>query len=83
MGPASFIIALLGCADGSSACQQVAIMPVRYDSREACSAATSAVLVANTDFDFPTIVAECRAAKAPASTRAEPSKATARDKRRS
>ena len=55
MGPASFIIALLGCADGSSACQQVAMMPVRYDSREACSAATSA----------------------------EPSKAAARDQRRS
>ena len=55
MGPASFIIALLGCA----------------------------ALVANTDFDFPTIVAECRAAKAPAATRVEPSTAAARDMRRS
>jgi len=73
MGPAGYFIALLGCADGGVACQPVATMPTRYESREACSGATSAVLADNTDFDFPTIVAECRAVKLPTSGHLEPS----------
>ena len=72
MGPAGYFIALLGCADGASACQPVATIPMRYESHEACSTATGRVLAANTDFDFPTIVAECRAAKSPASGRVGP-----------
>jgi len=75
MGPAGYFIALLGCADGSGSCQPVAQIPTRYESREACSAATGQVLAANTGFDFPTILAECRAAKSPASGRADPVKA--------
>jgi len=78
MGPAGYFIALLGCADGGVACQPVAAMPTRYESQEACSAATSAVLANNTDFDFPTIVAECRAARLPASGRVDPSSSVTR-----
>ena len=70
MGAGFFIIAILGCADGSAACTPVATMPTRYESREACSAATSAALNANGDFDFPTVLAECRPAKTPAAQRA-------------
>jgi len=66
MGPGYFIIAILGCADGSATCTPVATMPTRYESAAACSAATAQALVANSDFDFPTIVAECRAGKVPA-----------------
>ncbi len=66
MGPGFFVIAILGCADGSAQCTPVATMPARYQSRSACSAATDAALRASTDFDFPTIVAECRPAAAPA-----------------
>jgi hypothetical protein len=61
MGPAAYVIAILGCADGSAACQPVATVPTRYESEASCSAATGAALAANSDFDFPTIVAECRA----------------------
>lgn len=75
MGPAGYFIALLGCADGAIACQPVATVPTRYESRAACSAAMGNVLANNVDFDFPTIVAECRAAKTPASRPVEPSKA--------
>ena len=82
MGPAGYFIALLGCADGSSACQPVATIATRYESREACSAATGQVLAANADFDFPTIMAECRAAKAPASGRIEPATPAVRGARR-
>jgi hypothetical protein len=69
MGPVTYMIAILGCADGSAACQQVAMMPARYESQAVCSAATGGALAASTDFDFPTIVAECRASKAPAAAR--------------
>ena len=70
MGPGFFIIAILGCADGSAACTPVATMPTRYESRAACAAATAPALIANGDFDYPTVLAECRPAKVPAAQRA-------------
>lgn len=67
MGAGIFLIAIMGCADGSAACTTVATLPVRYESRASCAAATNAALANSTEFDFPTIVAECRPAAAPAS----------------
>ena len=67
MGAGFFLIAILGCADGSAACTPVATMPARYESRASCAAATNAALENSTQFDFPTIVAECRPAAAPSS----------------
>ena len=61
MGPGYFVIAILGCADGGSACTPVATLPTQYSSQAECSAATNAALEANTDFDFPTLLAQCRA----------------------
>ena len=72
MGPGFYVIAILGCADGSAACAPVATMPTRYESRDACSAATTGALAANSDFDFPTLMAECRPAKTPAAERKQP-----------
>ena len=69
MGPGFYVIAILGCADGSAGCAPVATLPARYESREACAAATAPVLAANSDFDCPTLMAECRPAKAPAAER--------------
>ncbi|UUR07278.1 hypothetical protein [Sphingomonas glaciei] len=66
MGPVSYVIAILGCADGGAACQQVAVAPARYESAASCEAATGNVLADSTDFDFPTLVAKCRTAKSPA-----------------
>ena len=63
MEPVYYVIAILGCADGSAQCTPVATMPTQYASQSACSAKTEQALIANTDFDFPTIVAECRAAR--------------------
>jgi hypothetical protein len=65
MGPGYFIIAILGCADGSAACKPVATMPTRYASEAQCTAATEEALARNSDLDFPTLAAECRAVKAP------------------
>ena len=70
MGPGFFIISILGCADGAAACTPVATMPTRYESRVACAAATAPALIASGDFDYPTVLAECRPAKAPAAQRA-------------
>jgi hypothetical protein len=64
MGPGYFVIAILGCADGGSACTPVATLQTRYATQAECSAATSGVLEANSDFDFPTLLARCRPAPA-------------------
>ena len=60
MGPGYYVIAILGCADGSAQCAPVATLPTRYESRTACVAATSDALMANSDFDYPSLLAECR-----------------------
>jgi len=60
MGPAYFVIAILGCADGGTACTQVATLGTHYSSEAECTAATAAALVENSKFDFPTLVASCR-----------------------
>jgi hypothetical protein len=61
MEPVYYVIAILGCGDGSAQCTPVATMPTHYASQAACSAGTTQALMANSDMDFPTIVAECRA----------------------
>lgn len=71
MGPGLFVIAILGCADGSASCQPVATLPTRYESRATCAAATGAALIDSTKFDYPELQAECRAVPASASTRNE------------
>ena len=45
MGPTYFVIAILGCADGSTACTPVMTVPTRYESEKACEAATVSVAV--------------------------------------
>jgi hypothetical protein len=60
MGPGYFIIAIMGCADGSAACTPVATIPTHYATRADCSAAAPATLAANATFDFPSLVAECQ-----------------------
>ena len=62
-----FIIAILGCADGSTQCTPVMTLPTRYESESACTAAAPQTLLAHTNFDFPSLVAECRPEKARAS----------------
>lgn len=71
MGPGYFVIAIMGCADGSTACTPVATIPTRYESRAACSAAAPATLAENATFDFPSMVAECQSMTRPASADSE------------
>ena len=61
-----FIIAIMGCADGSVSCTPVMTVPTRYESEAACAAAAPAALLDHSNFDFPALFAECRSAAQPA-----------------
>ncbi len=82
MGPGYFVIAILGCADGGSACTPVATLQTRYESAEQCTAATVEALEANSNFDFPTLVARCHAGSARTSADARPAPAVPASARR-
>lgn len=71
MEPAYFVIAILGCADGGSACTPVATLPTRYENAAQCSAEAGAALGRSTDFDFPTLLAECRRTMPAAAARSD------------
>jgi hypothetical protein len=75
MGPGYFVIAILGCADGGSSCTPVATLQTRYETQAQCSAATTAALEANTNFDFPTLLARCRPGASATSLEAQRGKA--------
>jgi hypothetical protein len=61
MHPVFYVIAILGCSDGSQACQQQRVEPIRFASPAQCRAAMPAALQRNTDLDFPMIEAMCQA----------------------
>lgn len=71
MGPGYFIIAILGCSDGATDCTPVMTVPTRYESQSTCDAAAPDALIANSNFDFPSLLAECRAVARPASASEE------------
>lgn len=73
MGPVTYVIAILGCADGSASCQTVATLAPRYENAAQCAAARDGALDANSDLDFPMLVAQCRKSGAhPAAAKAMP-----------
>ncbi|WP_380872933.1 hypothetical protein ACFB49_38280 [Sphingomonas sp. DBB INV C78] len=60
MGAAFYVMAILGCADDAATCQDVRLIETRYATADACAAATSEMLLANSDASFPTLMAQCR-----------------------
>ena len=56
-----YVMAIMGCADGSTNCAEARIEPVHYQSIAQCQAAMGSALERNTDLAFPTISATCRA----------------------
>jgi hypothetical protein len=64
MGPAYYILAVLGCGEGEAACQQVAVAPTQYASYETCQAASEDALMRHSDADYPVVVAQCSKAGA-------------------
>ncbi|MEA3017495.1 MAG: hypothetical protein QOI38_2217 [Sphingomonadales bacterium] len=60
MSPALYVIAILGCGEGDAPCQPVQTADARYESREACMAATESMLARFASLDFPVVVARCQ-----------------------
>jgi len=83
VGPGYFIIAILGCADGAAQCTPVATLPQHYASASECAQQTGLALAENGSFDFPTLLAECRAQDARSAATARPVKASPAGLRRS
>lgn len=59
MATATILMAILGCGDAGTACEQVSVSPVQYASVSACVAAQDEVL-ANADVMYPVVTAQCR-----------------------
>lgn len=64
MEPLMFVMAILGCGEGDTACRQVAVVETRYQTEAACLAATGDQLLRRDDLAYPNVVAECRRAGA-------------------
>jgi hypothetical protein len=60
MEPFYFVMAIMGCADGSTQCAEARVVPVRYATVQQCQAAMPAMLQRNSDIDYPVISAACR-----------------------
>lgn len=60
MGPVYFVIAILGCGDGGTACTPVTTLQTHYSTEAECTAATGAALIDNSQLDYPTLLARCR-----------------------
>jgi hypothetical protein len=60
MGPAFYVLAILGCGEGETACQQVGKVETRYESLEACNAATAMAVSRHIDLAFPVVAAQCQ-----------------------
>lgn len=61
MDPFFYVMAIMGCGDGSTACAEARVEPVHYQSIQACQAAMPAALQRNTDIAYPVVTASCRA----------------------
>lgn len=56
-----YVMAIMGCGDGSEACAEARVEPTRYASAAQCQAALPQALTRHTDLSFPVITAACRA----------------------
>ena len=60
MGAVFYVIAIMGCGDGSAQCDQARVEPAQYATMAQCRAAMPGALARNTDMDYPAITAACR-----------------------
>jgi hypothetical protein len=61
MEPLFYVMAIMGCGDGTQQCTPARVEPARYATIQQCQAAMPAALQRNTDIDYPEIAAACRA----------------------
>jgi hypothetical protein len=60
MEPFYFVMAIMGCGDGTANCAEARVEPARYATVQQCQAAMPAALTRNTDIDYPVVTAACR-----------------------
>jgi hypothetical protein len=60
MGPAFYVMAILGCGEADTACQPVSMVETRYESLEACNAATAMAVSQHMNLAFPVVAAQCQ-----------------------
>lgn len=61
MGPAFYVVAILGCGEADVACQPVGVTDAMYQSIEDCTAATSDAVTQHSGLAYPVVVAQCQA----------------------
>jgi hypothetical protein len=61
MEPLFYVMAIMGCGDGSAACAQARVETAQYQSISQCQAAMPAALARNSDLDYPVVSATCQA----------------------
>ena len=69
MGPAFYVMAILGCGEADTACQQVGVTQAQYESADACTAATADAVGRHGDLLYPVVVAQCMPGTAKSPTR--------------
>jgi hypothetical protein len=62
MGPFIYVMAIMGCGDGSYQCTEARIVETRYETMAQCQQAAESQLIKNGDLDFPELMATCRSA---------------------
>lgn len=74
MGPAYFVLAIMGCGDGGAQCAEARVEPTRYVTAAQCQADLPKALARNTDLSFPVITAACRISGLRVAATARPSR---------
>ena len=59
MGPAVFILAIMGCGESNATCETVKVMPTHYATAAACQAGTDEAVEQHYAIDYPVVVAQC------------------------
>lgn len=60
MGPAFYVMAILGCGEADTACEPVGVTEQVYQSIDACTAATPDAVTRHADLAYPVVVAQCQ-----------------------
>lgn len=60
MGPSSFIMVLIGCAQGGVQCAPIATMPVAFRDQASCLEARADMVAASSGLGYARVTAECR-----------------------
>jgi hypothetical protein len=60
MEPLLFVMAIMGCGDGTTQCSEQRVVEARYETLQQCQADTAQQLYRNSDISYPVIMTACR-----------------------